>query len=114
MMLTRELDFYLGLPSLFWDEEDGRRAMYGKAGAYRVKSYGVEYRSLSNAWVGDEGLMRIVYRNTAMAVKQLLDGKSVADRYGKHIRDAINSNNRDLASAVLRAARRDYADPEMP
>jgi len=114
MMLTRELDFYLGLPSLFWDEEDGRRAMYGKAGAYRVKSYGVEYRSLSNAWVGDEGLMRIVYRNTAMAVKQLLDGKSVADRYGKHIRDAINSNNRDLATAVLRAARGDYAYPEMP
>lgn len=113
MMLTRELDFYLGIPSLFWDEDDKRRAMYGKAGAYRVKPYGVEYRSLSNAWVRSEQLMARVYKNTRIAVEQLLEGKSISDRYGNHIRKAINENDRDLADAVLNAAHHEFAKPDM-
>lgn len=103
-MLAKELDFYLGLPSLFWDKEDGRRAMYGKAGAYRIKHFGMEYRSLSNAWVSDPRLMSIVYKNTKLAVDNLMNGVSMAKQYGKHIERAINNSNRDLAKAVLRAA----------
>lgn len=113
LMLTKELDYWLGLPSLFWDEDDERRAMYGKAGAYRVKHYGMEYRSLSNAWVKSEELMGIVYRNTRKAVEKLLDGNSVADLYGEHIQRAINTNDRRLANAVFEAARRRGFNPEM-
>lgn len=108
-MLAKELDFYLGLPSLFWDKEDGRRAMYGKAGAYRVKSFGVEYRSLSNAWVSDPRLMSLIYRNTKLAVENLMNGVSMAKMYGRHIEKAINENKRDLAKAVITSAHGEYA-----
>lgn len=114
MMLAKELDVYLGLPSLFWDREDKRRSMYGKAGAYRVKHYGMEYRSLSNAWVRNEDLIRLVFRNTKRAVTQLLEGKSAAEQYSRHIRTAINRNDRDLAKAIIQALRANYEEVEIP
>ena len=60
--LSRNLDVTLGLPSLEWDPDATRRQLYGKAGAYRPKPYGIEYRTLSCAWLRHEDLMRRVYR----------------------------------------------------
>lgn len=77
IMLTKQLDFFLGLPSLFYDSDPKRRTMYGAAGAFRPKSYGVEYRVLSNAWLNDPKLMAWVYRNTVSATKRLIAGDAV-------------------------------------
>lgn len=49
--LVRQLDFYLGAWSITKDADTTRRSLYGKAGACRYKTYGVEYRVLSNFWV---------------------------------------------------------------
>lgn len=51
MMLTKQLDAALFIPSLLWDKDEKRRTLYGKYGSFRPKSYGVEYRPLSNSWV---------------------------------------------------------------
>tara|TARA_Y100001951_G_C11298065_1_gene277565 strand:- start:20011 stop:20862 length:852 start_codon:yes stop_codon:yes gene_type:complete len=100
-MLIRELDFYLGIPSLFWDDNDMRREMYGKAGAYRAKPYGVEYRSLSNKWLSNEELIRYVYRQTILAATNLANGKSMAESFGGCASYAINNNDRDLAKEII-------------
>jgi hypothetical protein len=73
--LVKHLDAYLGVPSLLWDADSRRRSMYGKAGAFRPKPYGLEYRTLSNAWLLDERLMRYVYRQTIAAVESLMKGE---------------------------------------
>jgi len=101
LMLTKELDYYLGLASMFWDDNDQRRAMYGKAGAYRVKHYGVEYRSLSNAWLKDEQLMRFVDKATRLAADNLAQGKSIAAVYGNCAQKAIDRNDRNLAKDII-------------
>lgn len=49
--LVQQLDYYLGAWSLQVDQDPVRRQLYGKAGACRVKPYGVEYRVLSNFWL---------------------------------------------------------------
>ena len=44
-------DIFLSLPMLGFDLQGERRKHYGTAGRYRPTSYGIEYRTLSNAWV---------------------------------------------------------------
>lgn len=72
--LIKQLDVYLGLPSLLFDNDKKRRAMYGAAGAFRPKPYGVEYRVLSNAWLLSEQRMRFVFNQTVKAVNDLVNG----------------------------------------
>lgn len=75
-LLAKELDIYLGAPSLWIDnskESQQRRELYGQAGAYRVKPYGMEYRVLSNFWVGNETLMAWVFNNAKLCFERLLN-----------------------------------------
>lgn len=95
-MIVQQLDFYLGLPSLLFDHDQERREMYGQAGAFRPKSYGVEYRVLSNHWLRDEQLMRWVYRASHEAMRTVRQDR-LADKYGD-IQAIINQG--DIASAL--------------
>jgi hypothetical protein len=72
--LATNMDWHLGVPSLAWDQDKQRRTLYGNAGAFRPKPYGMEYRSLSNLWVAKEELQRFVFRNTLRAVDDSLKG----------------------------------------
>ena len=50
------LDAYAYLPYLEYDVQGQRRALYGQAGRFRPKSYGLEYRTPSNFWVHNADL----------------------------------------------------------
>lgn len=71
--LSRILDETVGVYSLLWDHDDKRREMYGKAGAFRPKTYGMEYRSLSNMWIFNPKLVTFVYDGVVEAIKKVLD-----------------------------------------
>jgi hypothetical protein len=89
--LVKVLDAFLGLNSLFWDHDNKRRAMYGKAGAFRPKPYGVEYRSLSNAWLKHPDLVGKVFDQSKKAVELLLSGKRVSKEQQLNIRRYIDN-----------------------
>ena len=59
--MVRVIDHTVLVMSRLFDNDVVRFSMYGKPGAFRPKSYGVEYRSLSNVWVGDPKLTAWVY-----------------------------------------------------
>lgn len=40
LKIVRAMDLFLGIPSILLDKDTRRKEMYGKAGAYREKSYG--------------------------------------------------------------------------
>lgn len=101
-MAAKQLDFYLGLPSLEYDKDVERREMYGKGGALRYKSYGVEYRTLSNAWLLTQERMRFVYRNAVKAIEQLMQGNVLEQKYGD-IQEIINTSNLKEARKIIRA-----------
>lgn len=82
MDLIRQLDFFLGLPSLLVDKDQERRKLYGQAGAFRPKPYGCEYRVLSNFWLKKPELMSWVYNATHLAIKELMAGHKLYDKYG--------------------------------
>lgn len=98
--LVRQLDFYLGLPSLFFDGDTQRREMYGKAGAFRPKSYGVEYRVLSNKWLSSPELISWVYRATHQCVINTVNGEDLCNRFGD-ISKIINCSDKVAAKEIL-------------
>ena len=109
IMLTKQLDFYLGLPSLLFDDSDKRRELYGKAGAFRVKPYGVEYRVLSNAWLKTDSLKKWAYNNTILAISKLLEGAYIDNNvYQKFI------DNNDKGSAKLHCNHYGVPIPPIP
>lgn len=73
VMLTKQLDCILYPISLLWDDDTTRRNMYGKPGAFRPKPYGMEYRTLSNAWLKDPELIKFVGSVVLAATHQLLN-----------------------------------------
>lgn len=71
--IARNLDITLGLASLAWDRDRVRRTLYGKAGAYRPKPFGIEYRVLSNSWLKDAKYVRQVYRGAIAGVRDFFE-----------------------------------------
>ncbi len=100
--VAKQMDFFLGLPSLAYDDDKMRRSMYGKAGCVRYKTYGVEYRTLSNAWLRSESLMRWVYRNARKGMEALINGRNLSQKYGD-IQAIINESDRKEAEKIIKA-----------
>lgn len=92
MAVVKQLDYYVGMWSLLWDPDNRRRAMYGKAGAFRPKSYGVEYRTPSNMWLKDDKLTRWVFHAAQQAVSDLAAGKVMESTYNDTARKFIDGN----------------------
>lgn len=61
MMLGVLCDYFLSLPAVLMDGDARRKELYGKASAIRYKPYGIEYRSLSNFWIGKKEDRQFVY-----------------------------------------------------
>lgn len=100
--VVKQLDARLGLTSLLLDPCTKRREMYGQAGAYRPKSYGVEYRVLSNFWLKSEELMGWVFDTIQAAMQELENGVIWADVY-PDIQAIINSSDVEAARAIILA-----------
>ena len=93
-------DLFLAVPSVLMDNGLLRKSLYGKAGAYRPKPYGLEYRTLSNFWVHDENLTGWVYDCTKAALDAVLNGLSLKAEAGR-IQHTVNSNDADEAKKLI-------------
>lgn len=100
-------DLVLGLWSVLEDDGIERKKLYGKAGAYRIKPYGVEYRTLSNFWIFDKEKMEFVF-NTLTAILSDLElfteAYTFANDNRKSIVYAINTNDKKLAKTIIEDA----------
>lgn len=100
--LSKQLDFTLGLPSVLLDKDTERKKKYGKAGCFRPKPYGVEYRVLSNFWLRAPELMRRVYNNTVQGFNWFIEGRNLTEEFGS-VDEIINTNNRSEAERLVKA-----------
>lgn len=69
--LVKQLDWFLGGWSINLDKNEERRLLYGKAGAFRPKSYGVEYRTMSNFWIGSKERRLAVWDRMQHAIREM-------------------------------------------
>lgn len=105
--LIQAMDLYLGVPSVVMDQDTDRKQLYGKAGACRIKPYGVEYRVLSNFWLKSEDLTRWAFIQTLRAYHAAAENKVNFKEEGDFIQYAIN--NTDVEAVELLNARHKLA-----
>jgi hypothetical protein len=93
-MMVKQLDYVLGTASVVWDPDTTRRKLYGKAGAFRPKPYGVEYRVMSNTWVYNMERRAAVFGAAQNAFLKLLSGKPFfRSKLDQAVQDAINNGD---------------------
>lgn len=102
--LTKQLDYYLGAPSILMEPKNDRRLMYGQAGRFRVKPYGLEYRVLGNYWIMSEELIRNTFRNLTKGLNAMIS-KNFAFQSEDlpDVRDCIDNSRKDLAESIVKA-----------
>ena len=96
------MDITLGLPSILLDNDNRRREMYGKAGAFRFKEYGIEYRTLSNFWIKSDNLKRWAFNKTIEALELVNSGiiDIIIDELADEVRTAIDKQDVSLVGEV--------------
>lgn len=99
--VVKNFDFFCGVPSVLMDKGELRKELYGKAGAYREKSYGVEARMLSNFWIFDDKLIGWVWDNTKRAVDAAVAQPVLQEEDHMNVQNAINNNDKLLASYLV-------------
>jgi hypothetical protein len=99
--VIKYMDLFTGVPSVLMDKGEMRKELYGKAGACRIKSYGAEYRTLSNFWIFDNRLIEWVWDNTSRAVAAAESRLAISEEDGTDIVNAINNNDKQLAQKLV-------------
>lgn len=102
----RTLDRLLGIPcvALFDGIDDPmRRTMYGRAGEYRSKPYGLEYRVLSNAWILSPIIAHLVLNTArgAMKVAHLVKDDKLFGVSDEKVQEIINTCDAPAARKYL-------------
>lgn len=101
--VIRAMDLFLGVPSVKLDRGTRRRELYGKAGSFRFKDYGAEYRTLSNFWIFDDHLIHWAYEGTQRALEFVDDGSVIQPEHEFLIQRCINTSNMSDYETLARA-----------
>jgi hypothetical protein len=100
--LVKTMDLMLGVPSVILDNDETRKQLYGAAGAFRDKSYGVEYRVLSNFWIFYDNLIEWVFNQTQKAAEQVKKGSILHKETQETVVSCINNNDKSLANKLIK------------
>lgn len=99
--IVKTLDLFISIPLVIIEPESKRKELYGKAGAFRPKAYGLEYRTPSNFYLTSEKLMKWVYNNVKLAFDFLNNNNPIDEMVSKHIQEVINTNNKKDAQDLI-------------
>lgn len=109
----KSMDAHVGLFMTIIESDPRRRELYGKAGAFRPKPYGVEYRTPSNEWLLSVAYRRVIYDLTqrAQAAMMRTEGKIegmfrltkpvTTEEFCNNVREIIDTGNKQAAYDLL-------------
>ena len=72
---------------------------YGKAGCFRLCSYGYEYRTLSSFFLGTKTKLRLIWDCIERAINAYSEGIQIPP--AEKVIDAINNSNKILALELI-------------
>lgn len=109
----KAMDAHVGLFMTIIETDPRRRELYGKAGAFRPKPYGVEYRTPSNEWLLTVASRRVIYDLTRATKASMIrfEGKIeknfrahkevTTEEFHEMVREIINTGNKTAAYELL-------------
>lgn len=97
--LAQSCELHMGLPSIAFDRDSRRRKLYGLAGSFRRKEYGIEYTVLSNFWLTNTERMQWIFDRAIEAVHYVDKAKGISEEMAQDIQRTIN--NCDVAEAQV-------------
>ena len=77
--LARYLDAYVGTFCVLNDADERRATRYGRAGAFRPKPYGCEYRVPSNFWLKTDELKAQIFNRVRRGYNACKEGRVIPD-----------------------------------
>lgn len=96
---VRDLDQSIGVYMTIIDRDQRRRELYGKAGAFRPKSYGVEYRTPSSVWLTRNMFKRHIFDLMNLTIHHKMNGRM---NWTDDARRIIDEGDVDAAWKVAR------------
>lgn len=100
LLAVQCMDLFVGCLMLEHDDDKARRLLYGKAGAFRTKAYGVEYRTASNKWIESDELIAWAWDQTDKAIERAATGVQFTAEEAQMIQDCINNSDLDLLEVL--------------
>ena len=110
--LVRALDLSVGLFEVAITGKSPRRDFYGRAGDFRMKEYGIEYRTPSNFWTKNEVMVQKIWRNVQAAYNHSRHMNDYAS--SRNVRDIIDSGDREAAKKLYVRVRDMYEISPLP
>lgn len=99
LQMIKYFDAYIGVISVLHDPDIARRSLYGKAGCFRLTSYGYEWRVLSSFFLGTKTKLRLIWDCIERAINAYIEGKPLPP--AEKVIDAINNSNKILALELI-------------
>lgn len=100
--IVKALDLFVGVPSVILEPDNQRKELYGKAGAFRPKTYGLEYRTVSNYYLQSRKLVYWVYDAVNNAINSLNNGMLFTEPFCELVKNTINNNDKQTANGLIK------------
>lgn len=103
--IVQVLDLFVSIPLVIMEPDNRRKELYGKAGAFRPKPYGLEYRTVSNHYMRSDKLKRWAYSSVQRAFDYINEYGFLGEGVGSVVRKSIDTNNKEQAENLIREFR---------
>lgn len=100
--IVKAADLFIGIPGLIMEPDNKRRELYGKAGAFRPKRYGVELRGPSNFWLANNKLKKWAFDSTVNLFKFINTNGFLDNDLSEFVRDTIDTGNKKQAHDLVK------------
>lgn len=100
--IVQVLDLFISVPLVVMEPDSERKRLYGKAGAFRPKPYGLEYRTPSNWYLSSQELTKWVFNNTKKGFKFFANNGSLDRELAQHVEGVINTNDKLAANDLIK------------
>lgn len=100
--IVKAMDLFISVPLVIMEPDSERKLLYGKAGAFRPKPYGLEYRSPSNWYLSSDETIKWAFESTKNAFKYFGEKGPLAGDLPNHVEEVINTNNKSAALDLVK------------